>query len=95
MKNTQNNFMNQENLRGRRVLIYGYTGAAKIDPALVNGTQGIVLDQERKAFLVFCPIVNQVLTFGPNEIDVIWREKEAKMVKNYHKNLYISSQNKR
>ena len=87
--------MNQENLRGRRVLIYGYTGAAKIDPALVNGTQGIVLDQERKAFLVFCPIVNQVLTFCPNEIDVIWREKEAKMVKNYHKNLYISSQKKR
>tara|TARA_R100001463_G_scaffold135743_1_gene199537 strand:- start:157 stop:420 length:264 start_codon:yes stop_codon:yes gene_type:complete len=87
--------MNQENLRGRRVLIYGYTGAAEIDPALVNGTQGIVLDQERQAYLVFCPVVNRVLTFSQYEIDVIWREKEAKMVKDYHKNLYISSQNKR
>ena len=87
--------MTQENLRGRRVLIYGYTGAAKIDPALVNGTRGIILDQERKAFLVFCPVVNRVLTFNRKEIDIIWRETEAKMVKDYHKNLYISSQNKR
>ena len=88
-----------DNCRGRRVLIYGYTGGAKIDPSLVAGKQGIVLEKEGKSFIVFCPDVNRVLTFSKKEVDVIWCETEVRNLMKYYRenkeNLYISSQKKR
>ena len=83
-----------DNCRGRRVLIYGYSGGAKIDCSLVVGKQGIVLEKEGKTFIVFCPDINQVLTFSRKEVDIIWRETEVRNLIRYHRhnktNLYNS-----
>tara|TARA_R110002020_G_scaffold293774_2_gene509506 strand:+ start:1118 stop:1402 length:285 start_codon:yes stop_codon:yes gene_type:complete len=84
--------------RGRRVLIYGYTGGAKIDTSLIVGKQGIVLEKEGSGFIVFCPDVNRVLTFTNRQVDFIWRDIEVNQLRKYHKeheeSLYTSSQKK-
>ena len=80
--------------RGRRVLVYGYTGSAKIDTNKITNTQGIIIDKEGQTFLVYCAAVNRILTFLRQEIGIIWRHKETKLLKDYYDNLYISSQNK-
>ena len=79
--------------RGRRVLVYGYTGSAKIDTNKITNTQGIIIDKECDTFLVYCAAVNRILTFLRQEIVIIWRHKETKLLKDYYENLYISSQN--
>ena len=85
------------NPRGRRAVIYAYTGCAVVDTALINGTQGIVLDREGQNYIIFCPDVNQVLTFHKKQVDIIWRDVEVRNLMRYHRkhkkdNLYNSSQ---
>jgi hypothetical protein len=79
--------------RGRRVLVYGYTGSAKIDTNKITNTQGIIIDKEGDTFLVYCAAVNRILTFLRQEIGIIWRHKETKLLKDYYENLYNCSQN--
>jgi redox-sensitive bicupin YhaK (pirin superfamily) len=85
------------NPRGRRAVIYAYTGGATVDAALISGAQGIILDREGQTYIVFCPTVNQVLTFHKEQVDVIWRDVEVRNLMRYHRkhqkdNLYNSSQ---
>ena len=79
------------NPRGRRAVIYAYTGAATVDTALISGTQGIILDREGHTYIVFCPDVNQVLTFHKEQVDVIWCDIEVRNLMRYHReHLYNS-----
>jgi len=73
------------NPRGRRALIYAYTGVAVGVDALISGTQGIVLDQEGQTYIIFCPDVNQILTFYKEQVDIIWRDVEVRNLVCYHR----------
>lgn len=70
--------------RGRRAIIYAYTGVANVDLTLLGGTQGIVLDREGHTYIIFCPDVNQVLTFHKEQVDIIWRDVEVRNLMRYH-----------
>ena len=76
-------------VRGRRAFIYAYTGAATVDQALLGGTQGIVLDREGHTYIIFCPEVNQVLTFQKEQIDIIWRDVEVRNLMRYQTSFTI------
>lgn len=82
--------MNQTNRecfdrRGRRVELYEYKGSSRIDSKKLVGTVGIVLYEEGKSTVIFCPAVNRVLTFAEKEFAYIWNREEHKNLKKYQK----------